>query len=545
MQQMLAKKDAKARGHRLQVEQTCLFQNRLSCRRNCRNRNDFELSRSRPEWMFLSPGTVSAKEEVVQRKLFVGRTEEEEGKKIKEKNVEEMAEAVKVGRRRPQKGKSKVKRPQYIGTDTKYQEYTSENEIINGKNGYTTWRQNCGFRIPPDEKVVPLIQKKIRDMISKKVRDRNVEYYFDSREELFRYLYLYESKLRGEDGANQTPNLWVKINVVNTGAGDAIVMALPAGYLILDLGTNMNILSEYLSLRKNKRREETGGESRGIPFWGSESVVVITHNHADHRGFKRSDAFGSFLEKPEVELIVGYGQYCELKARNDSRVKRLERLLSSGDFWVCNFQDNGCSRENADSIVICRINESEAIFLCGDQEPSRLVSAVGNTERKPRHVFVKVPHHGSSENNTPEVFDAWSRLGVTADFFISSGKLYEHPTAGAFLNSYSLLPQGTEIRYCGRRPLDGENESDRRISGRVYFTANLNARVNEIAVGSVVYKSNGQQHAAYSKLYKNGENSGQNETYVDRTDSQRSSCRAGDPRSPISSIGSMLRDCGR
>lgn len=544
MQQMLVKKDAKLKQHRLLVKQTGFFQKRFPYGSNCRDRKDFESSRSQYEPMFLSSGAISAKEEVVQGKLFV-----RSAGRVVEKNEEEMAISVKIGRRPPKNDQSKVKIPQYIGTDTEYQEITEEDLMMEEGivSEYISWR-NRSFRISPDKKIASQMQNKIQDMVSRQVSDRIVEYYFDSLEEFFQYLYLYESKLRGENKAHGE-NSRVKINVVNTGAGDAIVMALPAGYLILDLGTNLNILLNYLALRKNKHRARADGKkmskSRGIDLGGSESVVVITHNHADHTGFRKRAAFASYLKEHRAELIVGYREYCKLNERGDKGVARLEELLNSGGFQVCLFQEEEGFVDNADSIVIRRINESEAIFLCGDQEPSRLVSAVGNTEWLPRHVFVKVPHHGSSENNTPEVFDAWSRLGVTADFVISSGKLYEHPTAGAFLNSYSLLPQGTEIQYCGRCPQDGENESDRRISGRVYYTANLNANMNETAVGSVVYKSNGEQHAAYSKLYKNGGNSGQNETHVDRTDPQRSSSRAGDPRSPISSIRSMLRDCGR
>lgn len=186
-------------------------------------------------------------------------------------------------------------------------------------------------------------------------------------------------------------------------------------------------------------------------------------------------------------------------------------------FHVCDFSPSKSSKPNRDSLVITRkLGKSEAVILCGDQEPKRLNEALdtiyyaGDAENMGPgagpvdHLFVKVPHHGSYENNDKSIMNGLSVLGAEADLVVSSGALYQHPTAGVFSNENRLYRQGTELSYPAYIPEDGEKDdslSEFTGKSRVFYTQNLSARPSEFTLGSVVYKSDGEDHVTYSKCY--------------------------------------------
>lgn len=457
-------------------------------------------------------GAYSLSSGIVQRKLFIRSS-----RNVLRKNDSDMTQAIKIGREN-KKDPAPIKKPQYVAEDPGYTEITGV--FLDGiLEAYGRWRLSNGIPLHTPEDA-EIIRKKIVSMIKKTVESakpnyelasetqntaprfeegtkKEVSYYFDSWDEFFQYLFLSSDENKGGDTA------WMKLNVVNAGAGDAIVMMLPRGYLIVDMGTDLNILINYLALRKNKRN---GSEAapRGIPLIGNETCIVITHNHTDHKGCKVGRR--SLDKNLRRTIIIGYKEYQEAQGNKDDRYQRLTEFLESGNFNVYELGESGDEAGNRDSLVIGRrIGDSEAVILSGDQEPDRLVPVVEGMgeEGTVSHLFVKVSHHGSCENNNAVLMNAFSRLGNSADFVISSQNLFEHPTAGMFLSGPSLYRQGTQLQYSAQLPEgDTEIEDANEIRNcRVFYTANLNSKKEEIDIGSVAYKSNGEMHAVYSKRY--------------------------------------------
>lgn len=422
--------------------------------------------------------------------------------------------------------KNKVKKSQYVGKDTGYIEITQVTRplII---DGCKTWLTKAGISLGDDD--CSRIEAKINSMISKtavSASPRNVykkhlkgsnnvprlngkvtkevSYYFESLDEFYRYIFLCLSDRSDESDPSRVKANWLKINVVNTGAGDAIVVTLPEGYLIVDLGSNLTILLNYLGLRKNKR-DGTKSGSRGIPLTGSRTCIVITHGDADHMGCSDDFTYGD--DDLLQQVIIGFEQYCGNASINSPIYQKLNRFLNSGGFKVYNFQRPRNKHENSNSIVITRrLGADEAVLLTGDQESARLGEALtGLIQEGPpvNHMFVKVSHHGSKENTKPHIVKKLNALGLNADHVISSGKLYGHPSAEMFLNGDALYPQGTQIVHSNKVSTKNRKrqvEAAARTS-RFFYTANLNASSDEIGTGSVVYKSNGAVHATYSKVY--------------------------------------------
>lgn len=418
------------------------------------------------------------------------------------------------------------KAPQPVAADSGYVKITDATVQMIIK-GYQKWLQaNILGGFQPDmawiaDKVAKMMHKAVtsqqpettygeRGSVLQKEDQKYVSYYFDSLEEFYQYLYVSESgRILDKSGSEhnlQRPQEWTKINVVNVGAGDAIVMALPTCYLIVDLGTNLGFLLDYLALRNNKY-----AGTRGIPLISTKSYVVITHDHTDHEGVsKRSQ----FPEELRSQIIVGYKEYTE-KKEDDQAFQKLNTFLADGGFRVYELPECTNDKPNPDSLVIARTTEKEAIILCGDQEPDRLIWVIENLinekEKTLEHIFVKISHHGSCENSPLRVIDALGRLGRTADFVVSSGSKYNHPTGGAFLTEVYLHKQGTEIKYPVQFPDPDYAGEDQDVlvteerAARLFYTANLNPYGWQTSLGSVAYKSNGVSHAAYSKRYTDEE----------------------------------------
>lgn len=331
-----------------------------------------------------------------------------------------------------------------------------------------------------------------------------VSYYFDSLDEFYKYLFLC-----GED-RQQAADTWLKVNVINTKAGDAIVVTTPAGYIILDLGTNLNILLNYLSVRRDKRNSERK-DDRGIPLISEKSCIVVTHGDLDHLGCK--DGYTELNPELEKVIIKGYKHYYSIKYRTDpatppspdmiANFEKLESFLHSGKLHVFEFDPERSGKNNRDSIVISsKPGSDEVIFLCGDQEPDILIPAVEELgiSRPLDNMFVKLPHHGSYKNNTPELMMRLKTSAKKVDASISSGKKYKHPTQPLCANGNSLWPQGTALIFNERNngAIYGPTEQ-REI--RWFSTPNLWTGEGELNPASIGHKSDGVISATYSKRY--------------------------------------------
>lgn len=349
--------------------------------------------------------------------------------------------------------------------------------------------------------------------------EMEASYYFESLENFYEYIYFGMM-----DKENDPQN--IKINVLNAGAGDSIVLTLPQGYLVVDLGNNLNFLLNYLALRKDKHGKSG---DRGIPLIGDKTKIVITHNDADHKGCKSGYLHNAQTQNEDIEYIlqnavIGMTQYFGLN--NEGKGKKgltdqINQLLQNTGllFYKMKNVDSKIKNSNDDSLVLYRrVDNDEAIFLCGDQEADLLCDMLLNLyESAPvKHMFIQPPHHGSIENNTPELTQMFTIFGNTADIAISSGDSYQHPSTGLYARQKSLLKQGTEVTYPGLLlPLPRKRENDIRkiirgymnnvkdkfMTSRIYAVKNVSADLHETTPGSVVYKSNGRKHVTFTKQY--------------------------------------------
>lgn len=495
---------------------------------------------------------VSTGENIVQRRLFIRSSQEI----IKKTDVEmmdidstELKKNIKnagSGQRNRTRGTQKT--AQYVGNDPGYVEITIDmkDKLL---AGFDAWMKASNLLINPkiyDDKITKMITNTMNSAAPRTVYDnhlggtrsvprltpdkeKEVSYYFESLDQF--YLYLVLSKENRPGPSNDTkippaPSHWLKINVVNTGAGDAIVMTLPLGYLIVDLGTNLTILLNYLGLRRNKHVHSGNEKVRGIRLLGGETCIVITHGHTDHKGNDRKQFKYDEYDRKKLlpYIIVGCEEYYKAKNPNDPKhlqQDRVEKFLQSGDFNIECFEGSTSKDKNEESLVISRrVGDSEAVILSGDQMPDKLNLVVDNllSEGKSddsaqptavKNLWYKVAHHGSKKNNTPDLINKLNELGTNTDFVISSGKSYNHPDTKMFTIENKLHRQGTSIEF--NRILfdlnaDANAAQDTR-TGRVFYTANLNERSKDITLSSIVYKSNGNDQVTYSKCYTDKSNS--------------------------------------
>ena len=414
--------------------------------------------------------------------------------------------------------------PRYVGADPGYLEIT-ENMISDLLYGLREWMERTGYAYNKDiygEKIASMIKKTVKKADPQKEPDpdsdgennppqpekedlKAVSYYFESLEEFYIYLCLsLEGRTAQKDHTG--PNPWLKINMVNTGPGDAIVMTLPAGYLVLDLGTDLSILQDHLDLRKNKRDGSPKG-SRGIPLKGAETRILITHDHADHKGNYQGPLKRN-ADNLLKDVIIGAKDFAQAGYANSPKKQQREeilKLLRSGYFDICDFGGTTKPKSNGDSLVIGRrLGNDEAIVLSGDQTQRRLGAAInyfmgmgGDPDSPVDHLMFKVPHHGSAENNKPKFIDSLKSKARNIDFMLSSGKLYEHPSADMYHSANRLHKQGSFL-YNTNTQSSGAADSR---TGRILYTANLNKEPNDVAQGSIVDKSNGAFRAVYTKSY--------------------------------------------
>lgn len=400
-------------------------------------------------------------------------------------------------------------------------------------NGYEQWLQNNprgALRIKTREETKSKIEKMISHSITtdkpEVVFDEDIDkkssiprlpegaemevsYYFDSLDEFYKYLFLCE------EDRSQVADTWLKVNVINTRAGDAIVMTVPAGYIIVDLGTNLNILLNYLSVKMNKR-SPGGMKSRGIPILGSETCIIVTHNDSDHGGCR--EGYKGLNPELEKVIIKGYSQYMNSKYGTDldnppstddiANLQKLEVFLQSGQLHVFEPDPAMITKANHESIVISRrIGDDEAFVLCGDQEFDILQYVFhdlsvndANTIRPVENMFINLPHHGSFTNNIPELFMEIKTLAKKIDASISSGKNNGNPSASFLTQGRHLWPQGTAFIFNGENDesiMDPEEQTEMRL----FMTPNLWTREGVLKSAAIGRKSDGHTSASYSKLY--------------------------------------------
>lgn len=326
-----------------------------------------------------------------------------------------------------------------------------------------------------------------------------VSYYFENLIEFYDYLKCYISKSVLPVQSRKP----LKVNVLNVGAGDCLVLTLPNKYLIIDLGRDLTKLLNYLSLRKNKHGPLPG--SRGIHLKEDYTLVVCTHGDSDHVGFKKNKDknFSKFQEYLGYKVIVGYYQYLTQRENDTKMFKKLKAFLEDGDLHIYtsdsmpdSSSEPGKTR-NRDSLIITRWNKQEIIILAGDQEPMTtdfgLIPQLNHLQQrmsagtitKATRLFYKVSHHGSRENTTHDVLRGLEPIASKFDFVISSGNRFNHPNCLIYGDGNKLYEQGTVIRYAGMMDI------------QLYYTANL----DEPDFSCIVYRSDGNTTSMYSKTY--------------------------------------------
>lgn len=431
--------------------------------------------------------------EIVQRRLLIRRTQ----------NVVRLSDSYMAPSNIEEQKNSNTKTARHIVSDPGYVNITeaSLQAIIVGYNQWLAHNPFGNARIKDDGELANKILKMIHKSDD---APHEASYYFDSLDDFYKYIFLWENDW-GQD------ELGFKINVVNTGAGDAIVLTVPAGYIILDMGTSLNILLNYLGLRKNKR-SQNAANSRGISLTDDQTCIIISHNHRDHNaGIYTNEGTNQELnQKLQKQVINGYTDY--LLTGNSSaeesvkKIQKLHSLLESGFIYIYKYDPNVIKNRNQDSLVLYRhIPDSEVVLLTGDQETEVLVSALDEIAQSGQveHLYIKIPHHGSWKNNTVEVINKYSEVSENITATISSGSRFGHPSQKAFADGNMLYPQGTQIDYSARLPFKDESviDSCERSRMSIYYTANLSLETGKIIPASICSKSNGFVQASYSKCY--------------------------------------------
>lgn len=431
--------------------------------------------------------------EIVQRRLLIRRTQ----------NVVRLSDSYMAPSNIEEQKNSNTKTARHIVSDPGYVNITeaSLQAIIVGYNQWLAHNPFGNARIKDDGELANKILKMIHKSDD---APHEASYYFDSLDDFYKYIFLWENDW-GQD------ELGFKINVVNTGAGDAIVLTVPAGYIILDMGTSLNILLNYLGLRKNKR-SQNAANSRGISLTDDQTCIIISHNHRDHNaGIYTNEGTNQELnQKLQKQVINGYTDY--LLTGNSSaeesvkKIQKLHSLLESGFIYIYKYDPNVIKNKNQDSLVLYRhIPDSEVVLLTGDQETEVLVSALDEIAQSGQveHLYIKIPHHGSWKNNTVEVINKYSEVSENITATISSGSRFGHPSQKAFADGNMLYPQGTQIDYSARLPFKDESviDSCERSRMSIYYTANLSLETGKIIPASICSKSNGFVQASYSKCY--------------------------------------------
>lgn len=317
-------------------------------------------------------------------------------------------------------------------------------------------------------------------------------YYFRDELELFRYFDIKLGQAYTTDPTTEaTPKpILPKINMINVGVGDSILIRTPTTYILVDLGQKPDKVDEFLSFVSSKFSEDTP-----LNIQSPQLHIMITHGDSDHTGGSiKPDIMQRYLKR---DVICGTAQYIKQKADETALIKELEDALKSGDYHILEGEsplkdgqtytniDKASDGKNRDSLPFIKINDYEIQIFTGDirmeSECDRACSSSSSSKKalacdglinrikkykqeledtkkrcisdgKPLPVvLLKVPHHGSIDNLSRDFFTFMKPFCSRFILMISSEKKHKHPSISEFIwnddGQYKLFPQGQRLLF--------------------------------------------------------------------------------------------------
>lgn len=370
-----------------------------------------------------------------------------------------------------------------------------------------------------------------------------VMYYFNTIEDLMNYLEI-ETRKRIDIENNRRIKMLTKINMINVGQGDAILITTPEYYIMVDLGPSLEPVLQFLALKS----DHTGVKKTGINLRSDKTVIVVTHGDTDHYGGRSMNMinFKNIMKSAGLGYLCGMAQYHET-TEGDVAKQRLLHFFANGSYEIMEgltprsaadtyvssrkaenkaptdmngIVDIGEGRKlsdvdgsNRNSIPFIQISESDIQIFTGDlpmkdmrirgnglmvrlrmyEEEFEAIKEICELNNKPLpQVLLKVPHHGSYENLSNEFFEFMAPYCSKFILFVSSGAYnkHEHPTADLLVyededSNIKIYPQGSIIDTGIERDIE------------VHYTCNIKG------VGSVVHKrsSDKETSVTYTKRW--------------------------------------------
>jgi competence protein ComEC len=200
----------------------------------------------------------------------------------------------------------------------------------------------------------------------------------------------------------------LKITFLDVGHGDAIFIEFPhSGNMLIDGG-------------------EGGDDDRGrwviSPFLWDRGItridtVLLTHPHSDHVG-----GLATVMRNFKVRYVLdnrmpfnstiyqGYNDMITKKRLNQRTVREGEEITGYKDVELYllhpppEFMTETSSYENDNSIVVKVIYKGKSILLCGDIEKAGIRNLLRYDEGLLNSTVLKVPHHGSYEEEETDLF---------------------------------------------------------------------------------------------------------------------------------------------
>ena len=266
--------------------------------------------------------------------------------------------------------------------------------------------------------------------------------YFDNRPEISNLQMIDSMQAMLTLGGTPTPALQLRMDFIDVGQGDAILIQRGAVAVLVDGGPNETQVADYL-------------QSRGID---DIDLLVATHPHADHIG-----GLADVLERFDVhEIWVNgdttdsqtYANFAAAVAAERSagasyrEVARWDSTQLGGmDILVLHPPYDLTGDPNEDSVVVKITCGTVDVLLTGDATSDSEASMLGDALTQLDSEALKVGHHGSSTSSSTAFLAA-----VTPDVAIISvgaGNTYGHPTQEALDR---LATEGASVY---RTDLDG------------------------------------------------------------------------------------------
>ncbi len=233
------------------------------------------------------------------------------------------------------------------------------------------------------------------------------------------------------NGGLATPSEVLRVNVLDVGQGDAILVEFPGGQtMLIDAGPRF---ANY-----------DAGERVVAPFLRRKGIftidyLVVTHPHADHLG-----GMASVLRDFAVKRIVECGTSISSTLYKDYAVAReaehcptlvardgmIIPSIQNARVFVLHAGEDGYAHSNLNNLsIVLKIQYGETSFLLtGDAEKEveeHLVHAYG---RFLSSSVLKIGHHGSATSSTPEfVNDVKPSLAIIS---VGRSNKFGHPSKG-------------------------------------------------------------------------------------------------------------------